>query len=156
MSAPESALASQVKRVTELLKSSARPMTFAQLEKSLRLKDAELKGTLETALEQAAIFRWPDYRKKQYFWSQSAERSAQDVLLAIASKEALSRTELTKRACRQIPGFSQNSMNSIAGNLVAARELQQIPAFTSGKLLIRTGMAAPYVASARKFIEDKF
>jgi hypothetical protein len=41
-------------------------------------------------------------------------------------------------------------------NLIAGHELQQVPAFTTGKLLVRSGSSAAYAASARKFLEEKF
>ena len=54
-----------------------------------------------------------------------------------------------------VRGFSQQAMQRIVVDLVASRELQQVSAFTSGKLLMRSGITAAYAATARKFIEEK-
>jgi hypothetical protein len=61
-----------------------------------------------------------------------------------------------ERASKRIPGFSRQAMQRIVMNLIAGHELQQVPAFTTGKLLVRSGSSAAYAASARKFIEEKF
>jgi len=156
MQSPEAAPNSPVERVTDLLKSAAKPMSFAQLRKATRLTDAGLKAALESAQEQSRIFRWPDSRRSQYFWSKSAEDSAQESLLTLASNEALSRSALSTRAASQIPGFSRSAMDRIVGNLLASHELVSVPAFTAGKLLMRAGTAAPYRTAARTFIEAKF
>lgn len=156
MSIPEAAPGDDIQRAKTLLMSAAKPLSFSQLKKSLRLSDPELKTLLEAAVAQSAVFRWPDYRKSQYFWSKPADISAQEVIMVLASAEALSRTTLISRSCRQVKGFSQQGMDRIVKNLIASGELQTVPAFTSGKLLIRAGIAAPYVAAARKFIEEKF
>ncbi len=156
MSFSETTPADAVRRVIELLGNAPKPLTFIKLKDAARLGDAELKSALETATSQGAVFRWPDYRRSQYFWSQSPDHAAQQILLAIAAEEALPRTKLIARACKRVPGFSQKAMQRIVVNLVADKELQQVPAFTAGKLLVRSGGAAAYVVTARKFIDEKF
>jgi len=154
--APSETSRAEVQRIVEILKSAAKPMTFIQMKKATRLGDAGLKAALESGISEGAAFRWPDRGKSHYFWSHSADHAAQQAVLAIASEEALSRTKLIARARKQIPGFPEKSMQRIVMNLAADRQLQPVPAFTAGKLLIRSGTTAPYAAAARKFIEEKF
>jgi hypothetical protein len=156
MSFSETAPSDPVRRVIALLGTAPKPLTFTKLKEAARLEDDELKSVLDTATSQGTVFRWPDYRRSQYFWSQSPDHAAQQIVLAIAAEEALTRTKLIEQACKRVPGFSQKAMQRIVMNLVASDELQPVPAFTAGKLLIRFGSAAAYVAAARKFIKEKF
>jgi hypothetical protein len=163
MSTSETPLTAAAARIIALLQPAERPLTFSQLKGALnkgakgvaRLGDEELKSALESAVNQGAVFRWPDKGRSQYFWSQSPEQAAQQAVLAIAGGEALPKTELIRRACKKVQGFPQKAMERIVGDLVNGRELQQVAAFTSGKLLMRTGSQAAYAAAARKFIEEK-
>jgi len=143
-------------RIIALLEPTPKPVTFGQLKKAAHLDNATITGALEAAINQGAVFRWPDYRRSQYFWRQSPNETARQAVLAIASEEAYSRSKLAEKARRTIPGFSLKDMDRIVLDLISARELQQVPAFTAGKLLIRAGTAAAYEASARKFIAEKF
>jgi hypothetical protein len=95
MQRPETAPQRPVERVTDLLKSAAKPTTFAQLKNSSRLTDTDLKAALESALEQSAVFRWPDYRKSQR--TALATRSAMDRIVGnlLASQELLAVPDFT-------------------------------------------------------------
>lgn len=155
MSTSETPLTGDTQRIIALLQPSAKPLTFGQLKKASRLGAVEIKSALEAAVKQNAIFRWPDYRRSQYFWYQSPDQAARQAVLAIASKEALPRTALIEKACKVVRGFSQQAMQRIVVDLVASRELQQVSAFTSGKLLMRSGLTTAYAATARNFIEEK-
>lgn len=156
MSSSETAPVDAIGRVVALLEAAPKPLTFLKLKQAVRLGDAELKSALDAAAAQGAVFRWPDYRRSQYFWFQSPDNAAQQAVLAIATDEALPQTKLVERASKRIPGFSRERMQGIVMNLIADHELQQVPAFTTGKLLVRSGRSAAYAASARKFIEEKF
>jgi hypothetical protein len=164
MSTSETPLTGFTGRIAALLQPARKPLTFKQLmvalnqglKKAERLDDAKLKTALEAAVNQRALFRWPDYRGAQCFWSQSPDQAAQQAVLAIATEEALSKTELIGRACKKVQGFSRKAMQRIVLDLAASRELQPVAAFTSGKLLMRSGSQAAYAAAARKFIEKKF
>jgi hypothetical protein len=145
-----------VERVADLLLKAEKPVTFRQLKLSARLEDRALEDALEAARLEGKGFRWPDYKRRQYFWSQSAEEAAERAVLETASTSALSRTKLIDRARKMVPGFAPTAMQQIIANLLSGRQLQQVPAFTSGKLLIRSGELAAYAASARAFIEQKF
>ena len=152
----ETAPSEAVQRVTELLKAAPRPVTYAALTKAARISSDELKSALEGATANGGAFRWPDCRKSQYFWSCSPEKAAQDVVLAKAAELALPRTALIEQARKRVPGFSKQAMERIVAGLIASHELQQVPAFTAGKLLIRSGTPSAYAASARIFFEKKF
>jgi hypothetical protein len=156
MSSSEIAPVDAIRRIVALLETAPKPLTFVKLKREVRLEDAELRSALEAAASQGVVFRWPDYRRSQYFWSRSPDNAAQQAVLAITTGEALSQTKLVERASKRIPGFSRQAMQRIVMNLIAGHELQQVPAFTTGKLLVRSGSSAAYAASARKFIEEKF
>jgi len=157
VSSPESLKADVVEAVVELLSAAAKPLTFRQLKERARLDEGELRNTLETATAQGRAFRWPDYRRLQYFWSQSAEQAARDAVMEISSKLALSQTALIAQARKRVPGFSPKAMQPIVASLMAEGKLQKVAAFSSsGKLLMRPGDGAAYAASARAFIEQKF
>lgn len=156
MSSPGNLKAEGVQHVVELLSAAAKPLTYGQLKTLARLNEGLLRNALEVATAQGAAFRWPDYRRRQYFWSQSAEQAARDAVLDIASRLALSQTMLVEHARKRVPGFSQKAMQPIVASLVAEGHLRKVGAFTIGKLLIRPGETAAYAASARAFIEQKF
>jgi hypothetical protein len=155
MSSPENLKADAVERVVELLSAAAKPLTFGQLKKS-GLDEGALRSALETAAAQGRAFRWPDYRRRQYFWSQSAEHAARQAVLEASSRLALSQTALIEQARKRVPRFSQEAMRAIVVNLVAEGHLRKVGAFSAGTLLIRPGETAAYSASARAFIEGKF
>jgi hypothetical protein len=156
MSTPGPPPAEATQRIVAILEPALKPVTFGQLKKAAHLDNAGTTRALEAAINQGAVFRWPDYRRSQYFWRQSPMETARQAVLTIASGEAYSRSRLAERARRTIPGFSIKEMNRIVSDLISTRELQQVPAFTTGKLLIRAGAAAAYETTARKFIAEKF
>jgi hypothetical protein len=155
MSSPENLKADAVERVVELLSAAAKPLTFGQLKKS-GLDEGALRNALEMATAQGRAFRWPDYRRRQYFWFQSAEHAARLAVLETSSRLALSQTALIEQARKRVPGFPQEAMRPIVVNLVAEGQLRKVGAFSAGKLLVRPGDTAAYSASARAFIEGKF
>ena len=57
---------------------------------------------------------------------------------------------------KKVPGFAPQAVGRIVANLISDQRLQQVPAFSAGKLLISSGKVAAYSASARAFIEQKF
>jgi hypothetical protein len=142
--------------VVKLLTAAAKPMTFAQLKAAAHLEEAALRSVLEATTSQGLVFRWPDLRRAQYFWSQSPDQAAQQEILTITSELALSRTNLITRVRKKVRGFPPQAVARIVGNLISDQRLQQVPAFSSGKLLIHSGSAAAYAAAARAFIEEKF
>jgi hypothetical protein len=152
----ETAPSEAVQRVTEVLKAAPRPLAFAALTKAAGISSDELKSALEAAAANGAAFRWPDFRKSQYFWSCSPEKAAQDAVLARAAELALPRTALIEQARKSVPGFSKQAMERIVAGLIASHELQQVPAFTAGKLLVRSRTPSAYAACARIFLEKKF
>jgi hypothetical protein len=156
VSAPGNSQFETVKHVLSLLNSAQKPLTFRKLRESAGLNEESLKIALEAALAQGAAFRWPDYRRLQYFWSRSAEVAAREAALETSSKIALSATALAEQARKSVPGFSKKAMEPIVASLLSERRLQKVESFTSGKLLIRPGDSAAYAASARAFVENKF
>ncbi len=145
-----------MQHVAELLSASAKPLSFGQLKKTARMSEDVLKSALELAVAQSKAFRWPDYRRSQYFWSKAAEGAARQAALEISSRMALSQTRLIEQARKRVPGFSQKAMQPIVTSLVAEGRLRKVAAFSTGKLLIGSEGTAAYAASARAFIEQKF
>jgi hypothetical protein len=156
VSAPGNAHSEIVQHLGSLLRSAAKPLTFRKLKDTTGVNEEGLKSALEAAIAQGAAFRWPEYRKLQYFWSRSPEIAAREAALETASKMALSATALAEQARKSVPGFSRKAMDPIIAALVSERSLQKVDAFTSGKLLIRPGETEAYAAGARAFVENKF
>ncbi len=145
-----------MQHVLEQLSIASKPLTFGQLMKRAHLSEEVLRSALEAATARGGAFRWPDYRRLQYFWSQSAEQAAREAILGESSKLALFQTKLVEKACKRVPGFSQKAMQPIVASLIAEGHLQKVDAFSSGKLLIKRGQSAAYAATARAVIEAKF
>lgn len=156
MSSPENLRPDAVERVVELLSAAAKPLTFGQLKKDARMDEGALRDALEMATAQGRAFRWPEYRRRQYFWSQSAEHVARQAVLETSSRLALSQTALIEQARKRVRGFSQEAMRPILVNLVAEGHLRKVGALSAGQVLIRPGETAAYSASARAFVEGKF
>ena len=145
-----------MQHVAEVLSAAAKPLTFRQLKTRARLNEGEIRSVLELAVAQSKAFRWPDYRRSQYFWSKSAEDAARQAALEISSRMALSQTMLVEQARKRVPGFSQKAMQPIVTSLVAEGRLRKVAALSRGTLLIGPEGTAAYAASARAFIEQKF
>jgi hypothetical protein len=156
MSSPDNVKADAVQQVVELLSIAPKPLTFGQLQKRAHMNERVLTSALEEAVAHGGAFRWPDYRRLQYFWSHSAEQVAREAVLDESSKLAFSQTKLVQQACKRVPGFSQKAMQLIVASLEAEGHLQQVDAFGSGKLLIKRGQSAAYATVARAFVEAKF
>jgi len=156
MSSPENLRADAVESVVELLSAAAKPLAFGVLKKNACLDEHALRNALEMATAQGRAFRWPDFRRLQYFWFQSAEHVARQAVLETSSRLALSQTALIEQARKRVRGLSREAMRPIVVNLVAEGQLRKVGAFSAGKLLIRPGETGAYSASARAFIEGKF
>jgi hypothetical protein len=157
MSISETPIAEGVDRVFALLQQAEKPQSFNQLKKGAHLDEGALTSALEAGIEQRTVFKWPDFRRSQYFWSRPAEQAAREAVLAVAAEEALSKSRLMEQACKRVRGFQTKAMAPIVAELVASKDLREVSAFTSGKLLVRSDVAAAaYSAAARKFIEQKF
>jgi hypothetical protein len=156
MSSSEVVRTDAAQRVAELLKTAAKPRTFTQLKTDSHLDEAGLKNALEQAVSRGDVFRWPDYARRQYFWSQSPEVAAQQTILEIASKSALTRANLFVEVRKRVQGFSRAAFEPIVANFLSEKQLQSVPAFTSGKLLIKSGAVEAYAAGARAFVEKRF
>jgi hypothetical protein len=158
MPTPEAAVGEAAQRLAALLESAPKPLSFSQLKTRSHLSDAEMKSALEAAVNEKAVFRWPDYGGSQYFWRQAAGDAARQAVFAVASEEALSQSQLVEKARKRVGRFSEEAMKPIVADLVRSEQLQKVPAFTSasGKLLIRPRDAAAYTSAARKFMANKF
>jgi hypothetical protein len=142
--------------VAGALERHARPVTFAQLKKAAGVGDAELKSALEEGVSSGVLFRWPDYKRSQWFGLESPSHAARRAVLAVAAEEALSKSALIRQARRRVPGFPEKAIDRTVAEALAAGELRTVGAFSAGKLLMRPGDVAAYAASARKFVEAKF
>jgi hypothetical protein len=155
MSSPENVKADAVQHVVELLRIAPKPLTFGQLKEQAHMNEGVLRSVLEVATAHGGAFRWPDYRRLQYFWSQSAEQAARQALLEESSKLAFFQTKLIEQARKRVPGFSKKAMQLIVASLVAEGHLQKVDAFSTGKLLIKHGESAAYATYARDLILKK-
>jgi hypothetical protein len=142
-------------RITATLSRSNKPVSFKNLTKLTKAADEALRADLQQLVNAGHAYRWPDYRRSQYFWHVSPDEKAREAVLA-AAVQALSKSELCRAAKRGLPGFSSAALEAIVSTMVAARRLQRVPAFTgSSRLLIRPGDREAYFKAARAFVEKK-
>jgi hypothetical protein len=156
MSAPAIPQQNLRERIVAAVRQAKKPISFKALAKLLKAKDESFQAAMESLIEAGQVYRWPDYRKSEYFWSVSSEEKAREAILSAASG-AFSKTDLSKVAAKKLPGFPAKKLENVVSALVADKQLQQVPAFASGaKLLVRTGDSNAYFNAARTFIEKKF
>jgi hypothetical protein len=157
MSAPAIPQDDLRERVIAAVRDAKKPVTFKFLAKSLKSKDEALGAALESAVGANQVYRWPDYRRSQWFWNVPPDEKAREAIVTAAATHAFSKTDLSKAAAKVLPGFPVNRMASLVSALVAENQLQAVPAFGSGsKLLVRPGDSQAYFHAARAFIEKKF
>ncbi|HEX4229482.1 MAG TPA: hypothetical protein VHZ07_12495 [Bryobacteraceae bacterium] len=157
MSAPAIPQSDLRERILRKVRDSKKPVTFRDLLKSVKAKSEEpFRTELESAISEKSIYRWPDYRRSQYFWHIPPEEKAREAILEAAAAEALSKPDLSKAAGRKVPGFPQKRMENEVSALLSEERLQQVPAFASNtKLLVRAGDGQAYFNAARAFIAMK-
>jgi len=144
-------------RILAAVREAKKPVTVKALAKLVKAKEEVVREALSAAAGENQLHRWPDFRRSQYFWHVSAEQKAQEALLAVASVQALSKTNLGKAAAKTVPGFKPKSVEALVPALLGEKQLQAIPAFSgSSKLLVRPGHPEAYFSAARSFMEKKF
>lgn len=155
MSAPAIPQLDLRERILAKVRESKKPITYEGLRKLVKAQKEPFRTELELAVGEKHIYRWPDYRGSQYFWHVSPEEKAPEAILHAAA-QALPKPALCKAATKELPGFSLKRVEAEVSALVAAKRLQQVPAFaSSAKLLVRTGDGQAYFNAARAFIEKK-
>jgi hypothetical protein len=140
-------------RILTALRDAKKPVSFKALAKQVKTTDDSLRAALEAAGE---VYRWPDFRRSQYFWYASPEEKAREAILESAATHALSKSDLSKAAAKHLPGFPVKRVAAAVADLLAASQLQAVPGFKSrSKLLVRTGESVAYFSTARAFVEAK-
>jgi hypothetical protein len=143
-------------RILAAVRGAPKPVTFKSLAKVVKAKEEPLRAALEAAITTNLVYRWPDFRRSQYFWHISPEQRAREALIAAASTQALSKSSLSKAAAKHLPGFPVKQLELQVSSLVTAQQLAALPAFTgNAKLYITPGNSAAYFQSARIFLEGK-
>jgi hypothetical protein len=156
MSAPAIVPGVLRERILAAVRESKRPVTFKGLAKLVKAKEAPFRAELESVVSEAQVHRWPDYRRSQYFWHLSPEEKAREVILAVASTQALSKADLSKAAAKNLPGFPLKRVETEVSALVRDSQLQELPSFASNsKVLARAGDHGAYFSAARSFVERK-
>ena len=156
MPTSEIPLTETAQQLVALLQAATKPMTYGQLQKEARLKDAEMQTAIDAAEQQGAVFFWSKSGKSKYYWRESPKEAARQAVLAVAAEEALSESKLIEQARKRVRGLSKEIMQTAVKDLLSGKQLDKVPAFTAGKLLILPGDSAGYARSARKFVEAKF
>jgi hypothetical protein len=156
MSAHAIPLGDPDERILAAVRDTKKPIAFKRLAKLVKVDDEPLRAALERAAGAGHLFRWPDYRRSQYFWYNSPEHKAREAILAAAAVRALSKLDLSKAAAKSLQGFPAKRLETVVASLVAERQLQAVPGFAGrSKLLIPTGGEEAYFTAARAFVEDK-
>jgi hypothetical protein len=140
--------------VAGALREAKKPVTFKALSKLLKAKEEPLRLALEAAVESGEAYRWPG--RSEPFWHLSPEEKAREAILQTAELEALSKTDLSKKAARISFGIPPKRMESYVTDLVAEKQLRAVPALSgSAKLFVKPDGQQAYFAAARQFLEKK-
>ncbi len=143
-------------RIQAELRAEKKPLTFKNLMKRVKVKDEIFRAALESAVGAGQVYRWPDYRRSQYFWHVPPEQAAREAILTSASAEALPKTALSRLAARKLPGFPVKNVETLVSTLVAEKQLHRVDPFSGrSKLLVRPGDHQAYFNAARSFVELK-
>ena len=159
MSAPAVPKGDLTERILAAVRAAEKPVSFTNLAKSVKVKKAEsdlFGAALESAVDAGHLYRWPDRRRSQYFWRITPEQASRDAVLKVASNQALSKSDLSKAASRNLHGLPVKHLEPVVSALLAEKELQAVPAFTgNSKLLVRAGGYKAYFNAARSFVEKR-
>jgi hypothetical protein len=156
MSAPAIPQRDLRERILATVLAAKRPLTFKGLAKLVKAKDESCRAGLELAVGAGQVHRWPDYRRSQYYWHVSPEQAAREAILAAASTQALPKAALSKLAAKKLPGLGVTRVEAVISTLIAAKQLQAVPAPSGGsKLLLRAGETEAYFGAVRAFVERK-
>ncbi len=156
MSAPAIPHGDLGEHILAAVRTARKPVTFKGLAKLVKAKDEPFRAALELAVGTGQAYRWPDYRRSQYYWHVSPEQAAREAILTAASDQALAKTALSKLAAKKLPGFPVKRVETVVSTLIAEKQLQAVPAFAnSSELLVRWGDHEAYFSAARSFLEGK-
>jgi len=134
-------------RILAAVRDAKKPVTFKALEKLVKAKGEPLRAALDLAVGGTQVYRWPDYRRSQYFWHVSPEQMTREAVLAAAT---------TPAAAGNLKGVPAKRWELAVSALVAEKQLQGVPAFSSSaKLWVRAGDPEAYFKAARAFVERK-
>ncbi len=143
-------------RILTTVRDAKKPVSFKALAKLVKAGDDPLRAELESAVEAGEVYRWPDYRRSQYFWCVSLEQKAREAILEVAATRALSKSDLSKTAAKKLPGLPVKRVAAVLSDLLAANQLQTLPGFKGrSKLLVQAGDSEAYFDAARAFVEGK-
>src|SRR5580658_2716695 len=143
-------------RIVAVVRQAEKPLTFKAIAKTVKAKEPPCREALDSAVVEKRLYRWPDYRRAQYFWHISPEEKARETVLAVASAHAFSKSDLSREAAKKLPGFSAERLKPVVSALVAEEQLRLVPAFSStAKLLVGTGNSDAYFNALRAFVEKK-
>jgi hypothetical protein len=138
-------------RILAALRDAKKPVTFKAIAQQLKTKDEPLRAALDLAVGEKLVYRWPDFRRSQYFWHLSSEQMAREAVLTAAAAQPLSRPKLIAAAARKLPGFSAERLKPVVSALVAEKQLQTVRAL--GSLMVRANDCQSYFNAARSFME---
>lgn len=158
MSAPAIPQGDLSQRIVAAVRGEKKPVTFKNLAKLTNAEHEPLRVALDSAIGAGQVYRWPDYRRAQYFWSVSPEQAAREAILMLAATRALSKPALSRaaRKSQKLAGFSAKSVENLVADLVAEKQLHAVPGFAGrAKLLVRSGDSQAYFNTARSFMELK-
>jgi len=143
-------------RIVSNLRAASKPVTFKSLVALTKAKEDAVQEALAQGAAAGEAYRWPDVRGSQCFWRMDANQKASEEILKAVAKAPLAKPALVKAPAKQLPGFSKGRIEAAIDWLVAEKQLQFVPAFSSrARLLLRTGDQETYFRAARAFVEEK-
>src|SRR5271169_2484637 len=113
MSAPAIPQGDLRERILAAVRSAKQPVTFKGLAKLVKAKNEPLRAAVELAVGTGEVYRWPDYRRSQYFWHVPPERAAREAILTAAASQALSQPALSKLAGKNLRGFPVKRVETV-------------------------------------------
>jgi hypothetical protein len=140
--------------IREILIRAKAPLSFAALAKQSKFPSDVLRRVLGAEECRHRIFRWPDARRQQRFWSIAAAEYARTQIIETATECALPAGELAKQARKRAHGYPDKLVRSLVQQLLKDKELRKYPAFGRESSPIgRAGHPAAYAEAARRFKE---
>jgi hypothetical protein len=140
--------------IRDILARAHAPVSFAALVKQSKFPKEVLREVLGAEEGRHRIFRWPDARRQQRFWSIGPFDYARSQILEVAATCAMTPTDLAEQTRKKCHGYPKKLVQSLVQQLIKEKALRKYPAFGRESSLIGcTGHPAAYAEAARRFKE---
>jgi hypothetical protein len=149
--------------INKIIQRQDKPITLEGIQKELsgsyQVKPEMLAEILAGQVRINAVYQWPDLRNKKRFWIYELELYAQQLVLEILSKQALTHTELQNVLKRQLFGCPLKRAIELRKKILI-RLLRQKRLFMHPPMgrqrLARFGVALPALGLYFKKVKEEF